>query len=203
MTNKKYFLATMIAVGTLLTTACGKKSDSSAVNTTITAATPTAACTAAGACTGVTNPGLLISASSTVSSTGVQVDFAMDIFGEATRFNSADPKAIITYNGPAAMAGYIRIQATGASICGASTGEYLMQASSQGNLILATLTNARMVSVSGPNANRMEVLVSQAVLSNSQDPQLTSKTSTSNRLYMVMQVTSVNGQPCNAVITSY
>lgn len=202
MKNKKYILAAVLAVGTMMTTACGKKSSNS-VNTTVTAATPTAACTAAGACAGVTNPGLLISASSTVTSSGVQVDFAMDIFGESTRFNSADPKAIITYTGSAAMAGYVRIQSSGTSICGASPGEYLMQASSQGNLYYATLTNAKMVSVSGPNSNRLEMTVSQAVLSNSQDAQGTSKSSNTNRLYMVMQLTSVNGQPCNAVITSY
>jgi len=203
MKNTKYFLTAVALVGTLLTAACGKKNDGGNVGTAVNPATPTAACMAAGACSGVVNPGLLISASSTVTSSGVQIDFAMDILGQATQFNAADPKAIITYKGPAALAGYMRIQTTGGTICGASAGEYLLQASAQGYLNMVTLTNARMVSVSGPNANRIEATVSQAVVSNSQDPQGTSKSSNTNRLYMVMRLDSVNGQPCGAIITSY
>jgi hypothetical protein len=196
--NKKFkILATLlIVVGTFLT-GCGKKgSNSNNGGGAVAPVTPGGlvnTCTVSGTCAGLLSPALLGTVNSSVASSGVQVDFAFDIMGDTSRFNFADPKALVLYNGPAVATGYMRIQAATASICGMLAGEYTMEASAQGVMQMGVLTNARVRSVAGPTGLIEGTIIKGVVY--------TPANSTGNRLYLTLVLDTVNGQPCGAVIS--
>lgn len=197
MMLKTNLLSVLALVGVLsATAACSKKDDG---NQIIVGAQPLAC--QGSICANVgTAPGVLISASTTAMVYGAQVDMALDVIADATRFNINDPKAVIMYSGPAAISGYLRVAGTsgnfGTSLCGAFPGDYYMQATQQGSMTQATLTGGRIASGTGPNGGRIEATIIQGILNNSQDPNGTSKGSATNRMYLTMRIDSVNGQPC-------
>jgi len=201
-TNLLHVLA---LVGTLsMTAACSKKDDS---NPPVAIGAQPLVCQGTMCANVGQAPGVLISAGATASVNGTQIDMAMDVIGDATRFNINDPKAVITYNGPAAIAGYLRIQGSGgggnfgSGVCGAFPGDYYMQAIQQGSMTMATVTGGRIAGT-GPNGGRIEATILQGVLYNGQDPNGTSKGSSTNRLYLNMVIESVNGQPCRYSVST-
>lgn len=196
MMLKTNLFSVLALVGVLSTTAaCSKKDDS---NQVIVGAQPLAC--QGSICANVgTAPGVLISASTTAMVYGAQVDMALDVIADATRFNINDPKAVIMYTGSAAISGYLRVAGSsgnfGTSLCGAYPGDYYMQAIQQGSMTQAVVSGGRIAGT-GPNGGRIEATIAQGVLYNGQDPNGTSKGSATNRMYLTMRIDTVNGQPC-------
>lgn len=196
--TSKILLQSLLFVGLLTAVACKKNDQGGGVQPVAVGAAPLGACLA-NACIGVGSPALLVSASATATTSVAQIDFGMDILGNSASFNPADNKAVLFYQGPAAIAGYMKIQGVAnAMLCMVPPGEYYLQAAAQGGMDRGVLTNARLSGVSGPV--RIEATVSQGVLYN---PAGVDKSLNTNRLYMTLRLDAVNGQPCGVIISTY
>jgi hypothetical protein len=127
------------------------------------------------------------------------IEIAADLYGDATKFNPADPKAIIYYNGPVAMKANLRIMRENA--CRALVGDYMVETIQPGIFSSSMINNLRLTAV-GPNGGRIELSMIRGILYNSMDPNGLNLNSRSNMIYTELRFDMVNGQPCGLIYST-
>lgn len=194
---KKTLSLLTVSLGVLLSAACAKKDSAGGVNMT-PPPPPVGIAPNCTGCGGIGAGGVLGTVRG-ISPTS-EAEIAADMYGDTTRFNPADQKAIIYYNGPVVMTAKLRLNME--NFCRMPVGEYMLETIQPGMYASSMMSNVRMVAT-GINNLRVEMTMLQGVLYNAEDPNGLNLSSKTNRIYSQLRVDMVNGQPCGIIYSTY
>lgn len=142
--------------------------------------------------------GLLGAVKATAPLSGLEL--AADLYGDAAQVNAQNLKAILFYSGP--VVGKANVRFTSNGICGITAGDYQLMAFQPGTMSGGVFAGIRLAGVSA-TGGRIEMTITQGTIYNSADLQGPHRNSATNRIYAVINIDMVNGQPCNMMVSAY
>jgi hypothetical protein len=142
--------------------------------------------------------GLLTSVKGQTADGGLQ--FSVDLMGQGTYYGGGygNPKAVVSYQGAAAFAGFMRVN-NPQSMCGAPAGDYGIRPLQLSNMYALTVQGGQYEAI-GPGNFRIVFRIANAIFYNT-DGGGVSSASPNNRVNLNLMIDFAGGYSCGSIST--